>query len=503
MPDATHPLFPRFCRPPNLGLASLAGNLREEADVTVADLILRRNNVPRAVREALGAVQPDLVGLSAMTFQYYTSKRVAELIRHEAPEVPIIFGGYHASMSYKEIALHEGHLFDFICRNEGEHTFLELIGELKKGKKEFSHVAGLSWRKGDDYIHNKPRTVAPLEQIALPDRNSRLWGGYHIHGMPFDFAETSRGCSLPCSFCSITQMYGRKFRSFAMERILNDLQTAYSQGTKEIFFVDDNITLQPGHMEALCQNIVSRGLHQGMGYSTQASVAGLHRNLSQIENMAEAGFDLVFLGIENVSKRNLRTYKKGDIVAQTKEVIRELQRNNIMVMGGFVLGAPDDNEQDILEQFAFMKDQAIDSYLVQILTPYPSIPMTSDLEQGGYIVNKDLRRYSGLFANVCTNHLSSRQLDYLRWKHFPYYRSLGWFKRALAPKNHPWGIFKESMVRLGEWLLEEGRILFKSEEHAFRKYMESNLKDNLFFGEKPVITWPDVEELDSPTQDSR
>jgi len=493
MPDATHPLFPRFCRPPNLGLASLAGNLREEADVAVADLILRRKNVPQAVREALETVQPDLVGLSAMTFQYYTATRIAELIRHEAPGLPILIGGYHASMAYQEIASQEGHLFDFICRNEGEHTFLELIRGLKRGDKELHHLAGLSWKKGDEFVHNEPRPVAPLERIAPPDRNSRLWSGYHIHGMPFDFAETSRGCTLPCRFCSITRMYGRNFRSFDRERILEDLEGARSQGTKEIFFVDDNITLQPGHMEDLCKSIIERGLHKEVGYSTQASVEGLHRNPSVIEDMAEAGFELVFLGIENVSKRNLKAYKKGDIVHSTQEVIRELQRNNIMVMGGFVLGAPEDDQEDILEQFEFMKNHPIDSYLVQILTPYPSTPMTSELEQGGYIVNKDLRRYSGLFANVCTDHLSSRQLDYLRWRHFPYYRSLRWMRRAVAPKIYPWGIFKESLMRLGQWLLEESRILFRSREHAFKKYMEANLRDNLFFGEEPVITWPDAE----------
>jgi len=79
MPDGTHPLYPRFCRPPNLGLASLAGGVKEEAETFVADLILRREDVQAAIQEALERVRPDLVGLSCMTFQYWSVDDIVNL----------------------------------------------------------------------------------------------------------------------------------------------------------------------------------------------------------------------------------------------------------------------------------------------------------------------------------------------------------------------------------------------------------------------------------------
>ncbi|MBI5243220.1 MAG: B12-binding domain-containing radical SAM protein [Elusimicrobia bacterium] len=493
MPDGTHPLYPRFCRPPNLGLASLAGNLRGEADVFVADLILRRENVPAAIQEALDQVQPDMVGLSCMTFQYFTARKVAGVVRRWNPEAPIVLGGYHATIMHEEIAVEDRRLFDFICRGESEKTFLELVLALKAGKRRFEGIAGLSWRDGAEFRHNGARALAPLCEIAPPDRRSRLWSGYRIHGMGFDTAETSRGCTLHCNFCSITQMYGRSFRTYPLERVLSDLDAAARLGAKEIFLADDNITLATGHLEGLCRGLAERGLPKRLYLSTQASVPGLGRDLGIIGRMAEAGFNLVFLGIENISRRNLLAYKKGDSSRLNREVIAELRRNRIMVMGGFILGSPDDDEEDLLAQFRFMEEQALDAYLVQILTPYPKVPITAELERLGLVANRDLRRYSGFFANVRTKHLSSKDLDFIRWKHFPYYRSPRWFLNAVAPRRFPLALVSETLARVGEGLLEKARKRLFCEEYAFMKYIERHLCANLFFGETPEIRWPDLD----------
>jgi radical SAM superfamily enzyme YgiQ (UPF0313 family) len=493
MPDGTHPLYPRFCRPPNLGLVSLAGSLREHAQVRVADLILKRENVAAAVQEALETVRPDLVGLSCMTFQYPTAVKIARLIRGWNPELPIALGGYHATMAEEEVLRLDAGLFDFLCRGESEHTLRELVVSLENGRRGIDRIEGLTWKNGAAHVRNPDRPLCELSLLPKPDRRSRLWTGYKIHGMGFDMAETSRGCTMPCNFCSITRMYGRSFRAYPMERIIEDLEESANLGAKEIFFADDNLTLVPEHLEELCRTLSQSGLKKKLFFSTQASVAGLARDLSAVERMAQAGFNLVFLGIENVTSRNLLAYRKGDISHKTREVLGELRKNRMMIMGGFILGSPDDREEDLLEQFRFMEEHALDSYLVQILTPYPRTEMTTQLESEGLVVHRDLRRYSGHFANVRTRHLSSRQLDYLRWKHFPYYRSVRWFLKAVGPRMFPISVIKETLARSWECIVENARKLFISEEHAFMKNMEKHLSENLFFGEKPDVRWPDDE----------
>ena len=171
-----------------------------------------------------------------------------------------------------------------------------------------------------------------------------------------------------------------------------------------------------------------------------------------------------------------------------------MRRNDIMVMGGFILGSPHDTEEDILCQFRFMRDRAIDAHLIQVLTPYPGTPLSEDLDKGGYIVNRDLRRYSGFYANVRTDTLGSRDLDFLRGKHTPYYRDRRWFTAATAMRWYPWRIlFGEGLSRAGEYLREKARILLHGEEWAFLKYCEEQANSNCFFGEKIVPAWPDEE----------
>ena len=126
-PDATHPLFPRFSKNPQLGLCSLAAMVRDIADVRIGDLVLKRRNVRKAIKEAMDIAKPDLVGISTMTFQYETAKGIAREIREIDPDVKIAIGGYHASLASRKIAVDDIQYFDFIIRGEREQTFRELV----------------------------------------------------------------------------------------------------------------------------------------------------------------------------------------------------------------------------------------------------------------------------------------------------------------------------------------------------------------------------------------
>ena len=91
MPDVASS-FDRVMRFPNLGLASLAANVTG-AEVKILDLVVHARSVGRAVQETLAEFRPDLVGLSAMTFQYDTARQVATLVKQAAPQARVVLGG--------------------------------------------------------------------------------------------------------------------------------------------------------------------------------------------------------------------------------------------------------------------------------------------------------------------------------------------------------------------------------------------------------------------------
>jgi len=93
-------------RMPNGALSSLAGNIDPHHRVAVADLILAQRHVRGTVTQLVNDWQPDVVGLSIMTFQRKTAKAIIDLIRELKPDVQVVVGGYDPNLA-TEIAVFE------------------------------------------------------------------------------------------------------------------------------------------------------------------------------------------------------------------------------------------------------------------------------------------------------------------------------------------------------------------------------------------------------------
>ncbi len=347
MPDVAS-CFDRVMRFPNLGLASLAANV-DDAEVRILDLVLRPRDVGRAVREALARFSPDLVGLSAMTFQYDTAKQVAEIVREALPSARTVLGGYHATLAYEEIAADPGaHVFDFLVRGEGEAALNSLVRARRIGEG-YTAISGLSYRAAAGFVHNERGPPLDVDSLRLPARSSRMENGFAYFGKPFDVVETSRGCTRGCRFCCIHKMYGVCHRTYPIERVIRDIQAAADGGARGVFFSDDNINLDPNayrillNGQELCAAIVEAGLHR-LEYVTQADVAGFARAPHLAAAMSHAGFKGMFLGIESVDRGNWKFLRKSNSLEKTQEVITNLRAHGIGVAGGFIVGNPDEDE---------------------------------------------------------------------------------------------------------------------------------------------------------------
>ena len=92
-----------------------------------------------------------------------------------------------------------------------------------------------------------------------------------------------------------------------------------------------------------------------------------------------ANFSMVFLGIEAVQTKNLRLFQKGDIRDKTEQAVNLLRKYGIAVMGGFIIGTPDDSSEDIREVFRAARKLRIDLPYVQCVTPYPGTRIREEL----------------------------------------------------------------------------------------------------------------------------
>ncbi len=481
MPDSFEHTPALTMRMPNGALASLAGNAGTRHSVAIADLILVQRTVAATVERLMREHQPQVVGLSVMTFQRRTALRLIDLIRRIDPSTAIVAGGYDPSLApeaYDDPAIGP----DYLVRGEGELPFRELLDSLDRGSGTAA-IAGLSFRPaaGAALAHVPARPAMHIEdgELALPDRGARVLDGYTFLGRPIDVVETSRGCTYDCSFCSIVEMRGRNFHTFDFTRVLADIADARRRGARAIFLVDDNITLNVARFEALCRAIIDAGFDD-VHYIVQAmtsSIAAHGATLAPL--MRRAGFRYVFLGIENVLDEDLAFLRASAKNAQreggrrvgnaTLQAIEALHREGLSVVGGIIVGNPDDTRESIEANLAFAR-RYVDWPYIQHPTPYPGTPMTADFVRRDLIVNDRLEEYDGTTAVVRTEHLSAEDIEFMRW------RAERWMKVRHLPRvlrNYPRFVLRHAPRMLAHtfrgstWKSVLG---LESDREAFRRY---------------------------------
>jgi anaerobic magnesium-protoporphyrin IX monomethyl ester cyclase len=439
MPDAfEHTPTVGMCMP-NGALASLAGNVDTHHHVAIADLVLVPHDVVGTVQRLVSEHRPDVIGLSCMTFQRRTALRLVRRLRAWCPDAHLVAGGYDPSLATDAWTGPDG--VDFVVRGEGETTFRELLRALEtagnSGRagspspancESFSDIAGLTWRAGDGAIvHNDARPASHRldETLALPRRAARVLRGYNFLGDPVDVVETSRGCTFDCSFCSIIEMRGRNFYTREMARVVADIADARDHGARVVFIVDDNITLDVRRFEALCEAIIEAGLHD-LRYIVQGMTSAFAAHGERLAPlMRRAGFEYVFLGIENVLDDDLAFLKASAKNAQreggrrvgnaTLAAIDVLHRHGIFVVGGLIVGNPDDTTEAIEANLAFARAH-VDWPYIQHPTPYPRTPMNEDFRRRNLVVNERMEEYDGTTAVVRSTHVAADEIEFLRWK---------------------------------------------------------------------------------------
>jgi len=492
MPDSFEHTPALSMRMPNGALASLAGNAGRQHQVSIADLILVQDSVKPTIERLMRELDPEVVGLSVMTFQRRTALQAIGLIREIKPDVTVVAGGYDPSLAPEAYEAPDAGV-DFLVRGEGDLTFRDLLAALERGDAAaIASVPGLSVHDGRQFRHNPPRAVSGLDDgtIALPNRGARVLDGYTFMGRPVDIVETSRGCTYDCSFCSIIEMRGRNFHTFNFERVLADIADARARGARAIFIVDDNITLNVARFEALCRAILDGGLDD-IHYIVQAmtsSIANHGDTLAPL--MRAAGFRYVFLGIENVldedlaflraSAKNARREHGQRSGNATMRAIELLHDNGMYVVGGIIVGNPGDTRESIETNLAFAKAH-VDWPYIQHPTPYPGTPMTKDFRDRDLIVNDRVEEYDGTTAVVRTEHLPADEIEFLRW------RAERWMKLRHLPaaiRHYPRFVMRHGLKMLAHTFrgstlrsalgLEDSRAVFaryKAIRRAEREYL--------------------------------
>jgi radical SAM superfamily enzyme YgiQ (UPF0313 family) len=332
---------------------------------------------------------PDLVGLSFLsTTSYPYAKMLAREIRAANPAVKIAFGGVFATLNAQLVKLQCPEV-DFVCRGDGEQLILDLLERLDDPET----VGGVTWSDRTGRLrHNLNRPLSrDLDQWPFPDRE----------GLPLDFVEsmpldvpavlsldrfttmqTSRGCPWPCVFCDIPIFNEGKWRSRSPAHVIEEFKQLQKDGYGAVYFVDDHFLLQPKRIEAICKGIVDNGIN--IEWGCEGRVDSTCAQL--FPAMAQAHCRTLMFGIESGSQKVLDRLKKEQTLAEVETAVDKAKAAGIQIVHGFfVVGNPDETEEDMRETFRFASKLRIDSFGFNRLCVYRGTPLWSEYVKRGLV----------------------------------------------------------------------------------------------------------------------
>jgi radical SAM superfamily enzyme YgiQ (UPF0313 family) len=320
----------------------------------------------------------DLVGLSSTTSTATSAYEFADGLR--ARGIPTVIGGSHVTFMADEAL---GHV-DYVARGEGgEQLMLELI-EALAGARELDSIAGLSFMRDGAAVHNPQRpALADLDELPFPDLRL-LVGSDKLTTMPI---MTSWGCPFDCTFCSVTAMFGKKYRFRSAENVIAELK---DKRPELLFFYDDNFAANKKRLKKLLQMMIDEGLNVPWSAQVRTDVA---RDPELLDLMRRSGCHLVYLGFESVNQETLDNFEKAQTVEDIRKSIRILHDYGIKSHGMFVLGADTDDVKTVRDTVTFAKDNSIDTVMLNILTPLPGTQQFKEMDDEGRIFDKRWELY--------------------------------------------------------------------------------------------------------------
>ncbi len=334
--------------------------------------------------------EADLVGISAITPTAKSSYRVADVFR--ARGVPVVMGGPHVTFLPEESLEHA----DFCIAGEGESGLPMLVHALNHGSS-LEEVPGLIWRDGGTIRMNPTaEPVKDLDGLPFPDfslldmGNGTRVGAARARRMTMP-VQTSRGCPYDCTFCSVTPMFGRRYRHRSTENVIAEL-ARFDPERHEIFFYDDNFAADPRATKELLREMIRRRL--GFRWTTQVRT-DIVRDTELLDLVAEAGCKGLYVGLESVNAGALAEMKKKQTVEDIRHSIREIRRRGIHLHGMFVFGFDSDTPQTTRATVTFALREKVDSVQFLILTPLPGSAFFSQMASEGRLLDREWDTYDG------------------------------------------------------------------------------------------------------------
>jgi len=375
---------------PPLGILYCAGVLKEGGiEVSLLDQPAKGFSLDQTVKW-VKKEDPGIVGFSVLLSTAKEAPKIAERVKAENPNITVVFGSHHSTFNADRI-LEKYPFVDIVVRGEGEYTSLEIARCIEK-RRELDKVEGITFRKNGRIVSTPDRALnKDMDALPFPDRDlagiqykSAIFG-VKINSRKFTTLLSSRGCPFNCSFCGIRKFTRSAWRPRSVENVMAELEYLQSEGYEQFLFADDNFTLDAKRVSRLCRSIKKLGMDIEWFCDSRVD----HVSYDMFREMVNAGCRCLFFGIESGNQRILDYYRKGITPEQSKKAVCKARKAGVdVIVGSFIVGAPDETRREIVSTLQFANKLDLDVPDVNILGAHVGTDIWDNLVAKG-LLNED------------------------------------------------------------------------------------------------------------------
>ena len=408
--------------PPPMGLLYLAACLRKVGDhqSKIFDGRLLEMNPGEILYYGASDFDPDVLGITSLTMEGPAAHEIAAKFKKRWPNRPVLLGGPY-STSDLEKALNDPNI-DFCFIGEAEKSFTDWVKAQENGSG-VEQIEGIAYRLNGS-IHSTPRGgfIEDLDRIPFPEWDLLDLDLYfkkrflRIRTMnPNQLRDravplvSSRGCPYRCSYCH--NLFGKKLRHRSVQNVLNELVLLKEKyHIEEIEFIDDIFNLDIPRAKAIFREVIKQKLNLAFSFPNGLRSDSFDDEL--LEVMRQGGTYRLVFAIESGSRRIQKAIRKNLNLEKARENIEKANRLGFFMGGFFMMGFPDETEEEVWQTINFACNSKLHTANFFILTPFPSTEVWQQALQAGMSVHGDFQHYYQVSVNL--SKVPSERLEKLR-----------------------------------------------------------------------------------------
>lgn len=327
------------------------------------------------------AFQPRFVFWSTATPTLKTDLELGRSIKAAAPHsITGVFGTHVTALP--ESALRYPWI-DMAVRREPEQTIREVC---LQGSAHLEDIEGLSFRYRDRAeIHHSPdRALLNPDDIPAPAWTYLDLSFYRLplKGPPFLIVAPLRGCPYPCTFCTASLYYGKRFRKRPVKSVADEIAGNIRRFNVRDFFIwADTFTADTTYVKTFSREIMKRTLK--ISWTCNSRVDTVDREMLSL--MKGAGLWMISFGLESGNQYVLDQTGKGITIEQSRYAVSLAHALGIKTSGHFVMGLPGETERSMRKTLAFALELPLDIAHFYAAAPFPGTRLYDLASANGWI----------------------------------------------------------------------------------------------------------------------